>query len=127
MAACATAPPKEPPSPAAAALAIETFVKARHAEIVLGTQWRGKARVEAIRREETAPGVEDARGSAVFTLEGLRVEAEELRLKWLPDYADLVLHAREVEVFRQRRAQPYETRDIDALTMANDHVSFFQQ
>jgi hypothetical protein len=96
-------------------------------EIVLGAQWRGEAKVEAIRREETTPGTEDARGSAVFLLQGLRVEAEELRLKWLPDYADLVLHAREVEHFRQRRAQPYEMRDIDALTMANDHVSFFQQ
>jgi len=106
---------------------METLVQARHVEIVLSERWRKKAKVEAIRVEEDPPGTEVARGSVVVTIEGLRVEADEVKIRWLPEAEDNVLvHAKDVKLFRQRRAQPYETSNLAMLTMANDQVSFFQ-
>jgi hypothetical protein len=48
-------------------------------------------------------------------------------VKWLSEAEDNVLvHARQVKLFRQVRTQPYETTDLSMLTMANDQVSFFR-
>ena len=112
--------------PDASALALETLVQARQAKIVLSSRWRGKAKVEAVRVDDEGPGAQVARGGAVVTIEGLRVEADEVRLTWLSEGEDLLLWAEDVKLFRQRRGQPYETKDIAMLTMANDRVSFFQ-
>jgi hypothetical protein len=105
---------------------METLVQARKAKLVLCARWRDEAKVEAIRVEDDAPGTEIARGSAIVTIRGLRIEAEEVRITWLSEGEDLVLWAEEVKLFRQRRGQPYETTNIAMLTMANDQVSFFQ-
>ena len=76
--------------------------------------------------EEREPGTQVARGGAVVVIEGLRVEADEVTVRWLAEAEDNVLvHAREVKLFRQVRGQPYETKDLAMLTMANDKVSFF--
>ncbi len=123
---CGSTRPAEPQGPDASALAMETLVQARKAKLVLSTRWRAEAKVEAIRVEDEGPLAQVARGSAVVTIRGLRIEAEEVRLTWLPEGEDLVLSASEVKLFRQRRGQPYETKDIALLTMANDQVSFFQ-
>jgi len=102
-------------------------VQARRAEIILSVRWRKIAKVEAIRIDEEAPGTQVARGSVVVVIQGLRVEADEVKIKWLPEAEDNVLvHARDVKRFRQVRAQPYETSDLAMLTMANDQVSFFR-
>jgi hypothetical protein len=124
--ACAAPRPAEPTAPDERALAMETLVKARRVELVLSARWRPEARFEAIRVEE-APGVQLGRGSAVLVLRALRIEAQEVRLKWLEEGENLLLYAEDVELFRQHRAQPYESRDLSAVTMANDQVSFFQQ
>lgn len=106
---------------------METLVQARRVEIILSVRWRKKAKVEAIRVEEDPPGTQMARGSVVVTIERLRVEADEVKLKWLSEGDDNVLvHARDVKLFRQVRAQPYESRDLAMMTMANDQVSFFK-
>jgi hypothetical protein len=126
LAGCGSTRPPEPKGPDAAALAMETLVQAQRAKLVLAARWRAAAKVEAIRVEDEAPGAQVARGSVVVTIEGLRVEAEEVRLTWLPESEDLLLWAEGVKLFRQRRGQPYETKDIAMLTMANDQVSFFQ-
>jgi hypothetical protein len=106
---------------------METLLKARTAEIILSARWRKMAKVEGIRVEEKEPATQIARGSAVVVIQGLRVEADEVKVKWLPEAEDNVLvHAREVTLFRQVRGQPYETRDLAMLTMANDRVSFFR-
>lgn len=123
---CASTRPPEPQGPDAEALAMETLVQARKAKLVLCARWRAEAKVEAIRVEDEAPGTQVARGSVVVTIQGLRVEAEEVRITWLPEGEDLVLWAEDVKLFRQRRGQPYETKGIAMLTMANDQVSFFQ-
>jgi len=125
---CGTTPvAKEPPAPDAKALAMETLVQARHAEIILSVRWRKQAKVEAIRVEEDPPGTQIARGSVVVTIRGLRVEADEVKIVWLPEAEDnLLVHARNVKLFRQSRSQPYETSNLAMLTMANDQVSFFQ-
>jgi hypothetical protein len=106
---------------------METLVQAHQAEILLSVRWRPKAKVEGVRVDEDPPGTETAHGSAVVTIEGLRVEADEVTIKWLSESEEnLLVHARKVKLFRQRRAQPYETTDLAMLTMANTHVSFFQ-
>jgi len=123
---CGTTRPAAPEGPDATALALETLVQARQAKLVLCERWRGETKVEAIRVEDEAPGTQVARGSVVVTVRGLRIEAEEVRLTWLSEGEDLVLWAEDVKLFRQRRGQPYETRGLAMLTMANDQVSFFQ-
>jgi hypothetical protein len=126
---CGSAPkaPKEPPGPDATSLAMETLVQARSAEIILSVRWRKMAKVEGIRVDETEPLTQVARGSVVVVIQGLRVEADEVKVKWLPEAEDNVLvHARDVKLFRQVRGQPYEMKGLAMLTMANDQVSFFQ-
>jgi len=125
---CSSTPKVPPPSgPDAKALAMETLVQARRVEIVLSARWRKQAKVEGIRVEEETPGTQVARGSVVVKIEGLRVEADEVKLKWLDEAEDnLLVHARDVKLFRQQRAQPYEMRDLSMLTMANMQVSVFQ-
>lgn len=106
---------------------METLLQARTAEIILSVRWRKMAKIEGIRVEEKEAGVVVARGSTVVVIRGLRVEAEEVTVKWLPEAEDNVLvHGREVKLFRQVRGQPYETKDLAMLTMANDQVSFFR-
>jgi hypothetical protein len=125
--ACGSTRPPEPQGPDGKALAMETLVQARSTEVVLSVRWRAKAKVQAIRVEEEAPGIQLARGSAIVTIEGLRIEADEVKLRWLAEADEnLLLYAKDVKLFRQRRGQPYETKDIAMLTMANDQVSFFQ-
>jgi hypothetical protein len=126
LVACGSTRPPEPLGPDASALAMETLVQAKQAKLVLSERWRSRAKVEAIRVQDEGPGAQVARGGAVVTIEKLRVEAEEIRLTWLSEGDDLLVWAEEVKLFRQRRAQPYETKDIAMLTMANDKVSFFQ-
>ena len=123
---CGTTRPPEPTGPDAAALAMQTLVQARQAKLVLCDRWRSETKVEAIRVEDEGPGTQVARGSVVVTIRGLRVEAEEVRLTWLSEGDSVVLWAEQVKLFRQHRGQPYETKDISMLTMANDQVSFFQ-
>jgi len=113
--------------PDGAALSVETVVQARRAEIVLAARWRPEAKVEAIRVEDEGPDVQLLRGGVVFTLRGLRLEVEELRIRWLAETEDLFLYASTVERFWQRRGQPYESKGLAALSMANDHVTFIQQ
>lgn len=106
---------------------METLLRARRAEVILSVRWRKMAKVEGIRIDEQTPGTQVARGSVVVAIEGLRVEADEVTVKWLSEAEDNVLvHAREVTLFRQMRAQPYETKNLAMLTMANDQVNFFQ-
>ncbi len=106
---------------------METLLQARTAEIILSVRWRRMAKIEGIRVEEKEAGVEVARGSAVVAIRGLRVEAEEVTVKWLSEDKDtLLVHGRDVNLFRQVRGQPYETKDLAMLTMANDQVSFFR-
>lgn len=124
---CGSTPPKEPLGPDAKALEMETLVQARAARIVLSARWRTATKVEGIGVEESVPGTQVARGSAVFAIQGLRVEAGEIRVTWLPETDTLLVSATDVQLFRQRRGQPYETRDLAMLTMANDQVSFFQK
>jgi hypothetical protein len=123
---CGSTRAPELQGPDASALAMETLVQARQAKLVLASRWRSRATVQAIQVEDEGPGGQIARGSAVVVIEGLRIEAEEVRLTWLPEGEDLLVWAEEVKLFRQRRGQPYETKDIAMLTMANDRVSFFQ-
>jgi hypothetical protein len=126
---CGSAPkaPTEPEGPDAVALAMETLLQARSAEIILSVRWRKMAKVEGIRVEEKEAGKEVARGSAVVVIRGLRVEAEVVTVKWLPEaHYNLLVHGRDVKLFRQVRGQPYETKDLSMLTMANDQVSFFR-
>ncbi|HEX5137362.1 MAG TPA: hypothetical protein VFY93_10335 [Planctomycetota bacterium] len=102
-------------------------MKARAAEIILSVRWRKMAKVEGIRVDESTPGTQVVRGSAVVVIDHLRVEADEVTVKWLPEAEDnLLVHARGVTLFRQIRGQPYETKDLAMVTMANDQVSFFR-
>jgi hypothetical protein len=120
--------PAEPDRPDAAVLARETRIKARSAELVLSGRFRREARLEGIRVERPQPHVVTARGSAVLVLRHLRVEAEEIRVTWLePEHENLLLYAKEVELFEQKRDRPYFSRNLSAVSMANDQVSFFQQ
>ena len=85
------------------------------------------AKLEGIRVDETTPGTQVVRGSAVVVIDGLRVEADEVTVKWLPEeHQDVLVHAREVSLFHQVRGQPYKTNDLATLTMANDQVTFFR-
>lgn len=132
LAACASPANRPDPEAEAApdemALALPTVVRAETARLFLSDRWRKQSKLEAIRVERPEPGVAVARGGVVFRLKGLRVEARELRVKWMADYEDVLLYAQRVESFEQKRGErPYSTRDVSALTMANDQVRFFQQ
>ena len=83
--ACGSTRPPEPQGPDGKALAMETLVQARSTEVVLSARWRAKAKVQAMRVEEETPGIQLARGSAVVTIEGLRIEADEVKLRWLAE------------------------------------------
>ena len=52
---------------------------------------------------------------------------ESLELRWLPDHDNLLLDAKEVALFHQKRARPYHLENATAVVMANDQISFFQQ
>jgi hypothetical protein len=41
------------------------------------------AKVEGIRVDEATPGTQVVRGSVVVVIDGLRVEADEVTVKWL--------------------------------------------
>jgi len=72
--------------------------------------------------------VETATGSSVFVLRKLRIEAESIRVRWLePEHENLLVYAKEVALFQQRRDRPYYSKGLSAVSMANDTVSFFQQ
>lgn len=122
---CGSTREKPLEGPDADALALETLVQTRQAKLVLSTRWRPRTKVDAMRVADEGPGAQVARGSAVVTIEGLRVEADEAHLTWLSEGEDFLLWAEEVRVFRQKRGQPYEIKDVAMLTMANDRVNFF--
>lgn len=128
LAACA-GPPKDegPPRPDQVGLERETRVEAEKVTIVASDHWRGEAKLEGIRVEHGENGVDRARGGATFKLLGLDVQAAEIEVRWLGDHEDFVLYASNVAHFEQRREQPYTTGPLDKLTIANDHVSFFQK
>jgi hypothetical protein len=72
--------------------------------------------------------VQTARGSSVFVLRKLRVEAESIQVTWLePEHENLLVYAKEVALFQQHRDRPYYSKGLTAVSMANDKVSFFQQ
>jgi hypothetical protein len=135
--ACATAPskPDEPGAAAAAArrpderaLARTTRVEARRVRLLVSDRWRKDGRLEGIVVERPDPQRDDAKGGARFRLKGLDVAAEELEVRWLPDYEDLFLYASRVALFHQERDQrPYHSTNLSAVSMAIDEVSFFQQ
>lgn len=127
LGACAAAP-KEPESPDAVALRLETLVRARTAELVLSSRFREQSKLEAIHVAEAQPGIVTARGGSVFVLENLRVEAESIRVTWLgPEHENLLVYAKDVALFQQQRDRPFYSKDLSAVSMANDKVSFFQQ
>ncbi len=127
LGACATTP-KEPERPDAAALALETLVRARTAELVLSSRFRKESKLEAIHVEEEQPGIVTARGGSVFVLKNLRVEAESIRVTWLgPEHENLLVYAKDVALFQQQRDRPFYSKDLSAVSMANEKVSFFQQ
>ncbi len=89
---------------------------------------RGEAKLEGIHRAAPEPGVEPANGSAVFVLRKLRVEAESIRVTWLePEHENLLVYAKDVALFQQERDRPFYSKNLSAVSMANDKVSFFQQ
>ena len=124
---------EQPPDPPdLRALDKETVCKARSARLVLSSRWRRQARIEAGREtvRETDVGVEvTLEGNVVFTLRKLRIEASEsLRVTWLgPTHDNILLHARDVELFKQVVLFGHRAENVSAATMANDTVSFFQQ
>jgi hypothetical protein len=118
----------ELPRPDESALQIETVVSARVVELILSDRWRDRVEVEGISVERPSANLLRARGSVVFRLEKLRVEASDtLEVKFLPDHEDLLLHARQVALFRQQKGYGHRTENVAAATMANEHVSFWQQ
>lgn len=131
LAACAAAGKEGaggPEGPDADALKTETRVKARSVTIVLGEQWRAALEVEALRVERPAPDRILARGAATLRLRGLRVEAaDSIEVTFLADHRDFLLHAKGVERFEQKAGYGHRTENVDAVTMANDRVSIFQQ
>ena len=127
LGACA-ATPEEPERPDEVALARETLIRARTAELVLSGRLRKEAKLEGIHLAKPEPGVETANGNSVFVLRKLRVEAESIRVRWLePEHENLLVFAKEVALFRQQRDRPYYSTGLSAVSMANDTVSFFQQ
>ena len=101
---------------------------ARTVELVLSDRWRDELEVEAIRVDRPDAGRLEARGSVVLRLLNLRVEAaDSLEVKFLPDHEDVLLHAREVALFSQHKGYGHRTENVAAATMANEHVSFWQQ
>jgi hypothetical protein len=77
---------------------------------------------------EPDPGVVTASGSSVFVLRKLRVEAESIRVTWLePEHENLLVYAKDVALFQQERDRPFYSKNLSAVSMANDKVSFFQQ
>ncbi|MCZ6786620.1 MAG: hypothetical protein O7E54_05590, partial [Planctomycetota bacterium] len=70
-----------------------------------------------------AGGVQVARGDALFILRGLRIDAvEEIKVTYLADHEDLVVHARDVELFRQKR--PYTmTKSKSQFVQRADQVA----
>jgi hypothetical protein len=128
LGACAASPKEEPERPDAIALGRETLVRARTAELVLSSRYREEAKLEAIHIEKPEPGIVTARGSSVFALRKLRVEAESIRVTWLePEHENLLVYAKDVALFQQQRERPYYSKNLSAVSMANDKVSFFQQ
>ncbi len=117
--------------PDTAALARETRIEAEEVRIVVSDHWRPVAKLEglSVKRLREEGGGEEivVRGSATFSLKGLKVEAREIRVRWLADHQDFVLYAKRVQLFQQKRERPYYSRDLSAVTMANDQVNFFQQ
>jgi len=128
LAACAGPPREEgPPRPDQVGLERETRVEAEKVTIVASDHWRGRAKLEGIRVEHGEDGADRALGGATFRLLGLDVKATEIEVRWLGDHEDFVLYASNVAHFEQVREQPYTTGPLDKLTIANDHVSFFQK
>ncbi len=118
----------EPERPDAQALARETLVRARRARLVLSERWREDASLTAA--HVAGEGAEqEAQGNVVFLLSGLRLEiAGSLKITWMPDHDEVLVYASDVELFRQQRKdRPYSSKNLSAVTMANDQVSFFQQ
>lgn len=102
-------------------------MKARRAEVILSVRWRKMAKAEGIRVDESTPGTQVVRGSAVVVIDHFRVEADEVTVKWQAEaHNDLLVCAWEVTRFRQVRGQPYETNDVAMVTMANDQVTFLR-
>jgi hypothetical protein len=127
LGACAAAP-KEPDRPDEVALELETLVQARTAELVLSSRFRKEAKLEGIHVAEPDPGVVTANGSSVFVLRKLRVEAESIRVTWLEaGHENLLVYAKDVALFQQQRDRPFYSKNLSAVSMANDKVSFFQQ
>jgi hypothetical protein len=117
-----------PPPPDEAALEVPTTVKARAASLVLSERWRKELQVEAIQVTNPAPDRIVARGAAVLTLRKLRVEAgDKIEIRFLADHDNLLLDATEVEFFERFKGYKHRTENVTAVTMANDHVSYFQQ
>jgi len=105
-----------------------TLVRAQQVSLVLSERWRKQARLTAASLDRSDPRAERATGNARFLLLGLRVEAGgEIEVKWLKNHENFFLYAKQVELFRQERGQPYQTAHVSALAIANDKVSFFQQ
>jgi hypothetical protein len=122
--------PDEPqlPRPDESALEIETEVRARFVELILSDRWREELTIEGINVERPSEDRLQARGSVVLTLKNLRVEASDtLEVRFLPDHEDLLLHAKQVALFRQHKGYGHRTENVAAATMANEHVSFWQQ
>ena len=91
-------------------------------------RFRKEAKLEGIQVSSPEPDVTTANGSSVFVLRKLRVEAESIRVTWLePEHENLLVYAKDVALFRQKRERPYYSKNLSAVSMANDKVSFFQQ
>lgn len=64
----------------------------------------------------------------MFVLKKLRVEAESIRVTWLgSEHENLLVYAKDVALFQQQRDRPFYSKNLSAVSMANDKVSFFQQ
>jgi hypothetical protein len=97
-------------------------------EVVLSGRFRKEAKLEGIHVASPEPEVATAGGGAVFVLRKLRIEAESIRVRWLePEHENVLVYAKDVALFQQKRERPYYSENLSAVSMANDKVSFFQQ
>jgi hypothetical protein len=120
---CGSAKPKVEVRPSERLLLLDTRLKVRTAEVILSDRWREEATLQAVDLRPEAGGVQVARGDALFILRGLRIDAvEEIKVTYLADHEDLVVHARDVELFRQKR--PYTmTKSKSQFVQRADQVA----
>ena len=104
-----------------------TLIQAREARLVLSERFRREAKLGGTTQMSPKQGVDIARGQARFALRELLIEATDtIEVRWLPDHENLMVYATGVALFKQERERPYYSKDLAAVSVANDQVSFFK-